>query len=55
MKKPLIILLYLPMTGFGYTNKQSPLDALLNIVLEGALNYFEHRSDIIHNGEFKTN
>ena len=43
------------MLGFGQTNKQSPLDVLLNIMLEGALNCFEHRSDIIHNGEFKIN
>ena len=53
MKKLLLILFFLPMIGFGQINEQSPLDALINVVLEGTLNYFEHRNDVVHNSEFK--
>ena len=53
MKNLLLILLCLPMIGFGQINEQSPLDALINIVLEGASNYFEHKNDLVYNNDLK--
>ena len=53
MKKLLLISLFFPMIGFGQINEQSPIDALINVVLEGTSNYFEHRNDVVHNNEFK--
>ena len=53
MKNLLLILLCLPMIGFGQINEQSPLDTLINIVLEGNSNYFENRNDLVYNNEFK--
>ena len=41
------------MIGFGQINEQSPIDALINVVLEGTSNYFEHRNDVVFNNEFK--
>ena len=41
------------MIGFGQISEQSPIDALINVVLEGTSNYFEHRNDLVQNNEFK--
>ena len=41
------------MIGFGQINEQSPIDALINVVLEGTSNYFEHRNDVVYNNEIK--
>ena len=53
MRNLFFTLLCIPLIGFGQINEQSPLDALINVVLEGTSNYFEHRNDVVHNNEFK--
>ena len=41
------------MIGVGHINEQSPLDILINVVLEVTSNYFYHRNDVVYNNEFK--
>ena len=53
MRNLFFTLLCIPLIGFGQINEQSPLDALINVVLEGTSNYFEHRNNVVHNNEFK--